>query len=105
MAVPAAAEAVRQAGQKGKIKVGGVSTPKDMRDYVEDGTVLSFILWNPVDLGYLAVHVMELTRQKKMPADGTIKAGRLGAITVRDREVLLGKPIRFDRNNIDKYDF
>src|SRR5262249_12730846 len=51
VAVPAAAEAVRQEGMKGKIKVTGVSTPKDMRDYVKDGTVNTVILWNPVDLG------------------------------------------------------
>jgi rhamnose transport system substrate-binding protein len=105
VAVPAAAEAVRKEGKKGQIKVGGVSTPKDMRDYVKDGTVTSFILWNPVDLGYLTVYVAHLLHQKKMPETGTIEAGRLGKITVRDREVLLGKPIRFTRENIDRYDF
>src|SRR5262249_61621344 len=34
VAVPAAAEAVREEGMKGKIVVTGVSTPRDMRDYV-----------------------------------------------------------------------
>jgi ABC-type sugar transport system substrate-binding protein len=105
VAVPAAAEAVRQAGKKGQIKVTGVSTPRDMRDYVLDGTVQSFILWNPVDLGYLAVYVADLKRQGRMPDNGTIQAGRLGDIRVKDREVLLGEPIRFDRTNLAKYDF
>ena len=105
VAVPAAAEAVRQEDKKGKIKVTGVSTPKDMRDYVKDGTVNSVILWNPVDLGYLTVHVAYLLHQGKMPETGTIQAGRLGTITVKDREVLLGKPIRFTKDNIDNYDF
>jgi ABC-type sugar transport system substrate-binding protein len=105
VAVPAAAEAVRQEGKKGQIKVTGVSTPKDMRDYVKDGTVNTVILWNPVDLGYLTVHVAQLLHQGKMPETGTIQAGRLGAITVKDREVLLGKPLRFTADNIDKYDF
>lgn len=105
VAVPAAAEAVRQEGKKGQIKIGGVSTPKDMRDYVQDGTVESFILWNPVDLGYLTVHVAHLLHKNQMPENGTIEAGRLGKITVRNREVLLGKPIRFTKDNIDKYDF
>ncbi|HJT76596.1 MAG TPA: substrate-binding domain-containing protein [Gemmataceae bacterium] len=105
VAVPAAAEAVRQEGKKGKIKVTGVSTPKDMRDYVKDGTVNVVILWNPVDLGYLTVYVTDLLHRGKMPDNGTIQAGRLGAITVKDREVLLGKPLRFTRDNIDKYDF
>jgi rhamnose transport system substrate-binding protein len=105
VAVPAAAEAVRQEGKAGKIKVTGVSTPKDMRDYVKDGTVQTFVLWNPIDLGYLTVHVAELARKQQMPADGTIEAGRLGKIAVRNREVLLGKPIRFTKDNIDQFDF
>jgi rhamnose transport system substrate-binding protein len=105
VAVPAAAEAVRQEGKKGQIQVGGVSTPRDMRDYVKDGTVHSFVLWSPVDLGYLTVFVADLKRKGKMPETGTIKAGRLGEIQVTDREVLLGKPIRFTKDNIDKYEF
>ncbi len=105
VAVPAAAEAVRGEQLSGKIKVTGVSTPRDMKDYVEDGTVESFILWSPVDLGYLTIHVCDLLRQGKMPANGTITAGRLGKITVKDREVLLGPPIKFTKANIGKYDF
>ncbi|HWG43607.1 MAG TPA: substrate-binding domain-containing protein [Gemmataceae bacterium] len=107
VAVPAAAEAVRQEKQQRDldIKIGGVSTPRDMRDYIKDGTVREFILWNPVDLGYLAVYVADLKRQGKMPDNGTIKAGRLGEIQVKDREVLLGEPIRFNKDNVDKYDF
>jgi rhamnose transport system substrate-binding protein len=111
VAVPAAAEAVRQKvreGQikKGQIKVVGVSTPKDMRDYVHDGTVKTVILWNPVDLGYLTVYVADLTRNKAMPKNGTLqKVGRLKDITVKDGEVILGKPVRFTRDNIDTFDF
>jgi ABC-type sugar transport system substrate-binding protein len=105
VAVPAAAEAVRQEELKGTIKVTGVSTPRDMRDYVKDGTVTSFILWSPIDLGYLTVHVCDLVRQGKMPENGTIQAGRLGKIQVTEREVLLGPPMKFTKDNIDKFDF
>jgi ABC-type sugar transport system substrate-binding protein len=105
VAVPAAAEAVRQLEQQGKIVVTGVSTPRDMRDYVKDGTVKRFVLWSPVDLGYLTVHVCDLLRKDKMPQSGTITAGRLGKIKVTDREVLLGAPLVFTKNNIDQYDF
>jgi ABC-type sugar transport system substrate-binding protein len=107
VAVPAAAEAVRQEKKQRDldIKVTGVSTPRDMRDYVKDGTVQEFILWNPIDLGYLTVHVADLKRKGQMPENGTIKAGRLGEIKVKDREVLLGDPIPFDKENVDKFDF
>jgi len=110
VAVPAAAEATRQLVKqgtitKGQIKVTGVSTPRDMADYVKDDTVKSFVLWSPVDLGYLTVHVCDLVRQGKMPRTGKIKAGRLGDISVTDGEVLLGPPIKFTKENIGKYDF
>jgi ABC-type sugar transport system substrate-binding protein len=105
VAVPAAAEAVRREGLSGKIKVTGVSTPRDLKDYVATGTVESFTLWSPVDLGYLTIHVCDLLRQGKMPESGTIVAGRLGKIQVKDREVLLGPPIKFTKDNIGKYDF
>lgn len=105
VAVPATAEAVRQEKLAGTIKVTGVSTPRDMRDYVQDGTVQSFILWNPVDLGYLTVHVCQLLHQKKMPRTGTIQAGRLGTIQVTDGQVLLGAPLKFTKDNIDKFEF
>ncbi len=105
VAVPAAAEAVRQEKRKGAIKVTGVSTPRDMRDFIEDGTVESFVLWNPVDLGYLAVYVADLKRRGQIPQTGTFDAGRLHKIHIADREVLLGPPMRFDKSNIDQFDF
>lgn len=105
VAVPAAAEAVRQEGKVGRVKVSGVSTPKDMRDYLLDGTVKTVVLWSPVDLGYLTVHVADHLRKKEMPENGTITAGRLGSVTVRNREVLLGKPIRITKDNIDRLGF
>jgi ABC-type sugar transport system substrate-binding protein len=108
VAVPAAAEAVRQEKKQRPdldVKVTGVSTPRDMRDYVKDGTVKEFILWNPIDLGYLAVYVADLKRKGQMPEDGAIRAGRLGEIRVKDREVLLGEPTLFNKANVDKYDF
>ena len=63
------------------------------------------ILWNPKDLGYLTVWVANLVRQGEMPESGSIQAGRLGKIEVKNREVLLGKPIRITRENIDSFDF
>ncbi len=110
VAVPAAAEAVQQMKdelkeQKRTIKVTGVSTPRDMKQYVENGTVEAFVLWNPIDLGYLAVHVADLKRKGEMPKTGTIQAGRLKDIKVTDSEVLLGEPIRFTKENLERYDF
>ncbi|MCS7191771.1 MAG: substrate-binding domain-containing protein [Armatimonadetes bacterium] len=106
VAFPGAAEAVRQAGKRGKVAVVGLSTPRSMRDYVHDGTVKTVILWNPVDLGYLTVYTA------RSLCDGTLKrgdkfivAGRLGKREVRGDEVLLGPPMKFTKANIDLFDF
>jgi len=52
---PGVAEAIEQAGKSGQIVATGISVPSMMAKYVKSGTVKSFVLWNPVDLGYLTV--------------------------------------------------
>jgi rhamnose transport system substrate-binding protein len=106
IAFPAAAEAVEQEGKKGQIHVVGLSLPSQMRKYVQNGTVQTVILWKPVDLGYLTVWVADRIRKGEMAGKSKILAGRLGEIQVRDGyEVILGPPMKFTADNIDKYDF
>lgn len=106
VAFPGAAEAVKQAGKAGKVAVTGLSTPNDMRKYVEDGTVRSVVLWNTVDLGYLTVRVADAVASGKLkPGATTLDAGRLGAKQIAGDNVLLGKMLVFTKNNIDQYDF
>lgn len=105
-AVPGAAEAVKQAGKGGKVKVIGLGLPSENRRYVKDGITQSVILWKTTDLGYLTVHAA------KSLVDGTLKpgatsyaAGRLGALEIQGDNVLLGKPFVFNATNIDQFDF
>ncbi len=108
VALPGAAEAVQQMGLKGKVAVTGLSTPNDMKPYVKSGTVEKFVLWNPVDLGYLAVQVANRQINSNMPSEkgATFKAGRLGEVKlIAPDEVLLGPPLVFTPGNIDEYDF
>ena len=49
--IAAAARYLQTSDFKGKVKLTGLGTPNDMRDYVKDGTVDAFALWNPEDLG------------------------------------------------------
>jgi ABC-type sugar transport system substrate-binding protein len=112
-AVPAAASAVREAVgagalRPGQVKVGGVSTPADARPFVADGTVASFVSWNPVDLGYLAVQVADRVAKKELsgPEQLTPPLGRLGPRRVGPkRDIILGEPIRVTRDNIDQLGF
>jgi len=106
VAFPGAAEAVRQAGMQGKVLVTGLSTPNDMREYVKDGTVVSVILWNTLDLGYLTVYVAEaLARGKLKPGATSLEAGRLGTKKIAGDNVLLGNILVFTKDNIDQYRF
>ena len=77
VALPGAAEAVEQAGLQGEVAVTGLSTPNEMKPYIESGAVEEFVLWNPVDLGYLAVHVANAQIEGNMPKSGTFEAGLL----------------------------
>ncbi|MDG2380446.1 MAG: substrate-binding domain-containing protein [Pirellulaceae bacterium] len=103
---PGAAEAVRQAGKTGEIKVTGLAVPSDMRSFVDDGTVNSIVLWNTVDLGYLTMHVAQAVAEGRLtPAETTLQAGRLGEIKIKGDNVLLGDIMVFNKDNINDYDF
>ena len=106
VAFPGAAEAIRQAGKSGEVKVTGLSTPNPMKSYVDDGTVNSVVLWDTRDLGYLTIQVAEaLANGKLKVGDTEFNAGRLGKRKVVGDNVLLGDILVFNKENIDKYDF
>ena len=54
--IAAAARYLSTSKAKGKVALTGLGTPNQMREYVKDGTVKEFALWNPADLGYLAAY-------------------------------------------------
>ncbi|MBA3518440.1 MAG: substrate-binding domain-containing protein, partial [Rhizobiales bacterium] len=107
VATPASAEAVTQAGLCGKVAVVGLATPNAMRPYVESDCVKSVVLWNPVDLGYAAVHAMRAAADGKLTAETKeLEAGRLGKLSiVNGSEILLGAPFIYDKSNIGEFDF
>ncbi|MGO4299450.1 rhamnose ABC transporter substrate-binding protein [Leifsonia sp. RAF41] len=106
--IAAAARYLSTSDAKGKVKLTGLGTPNQMREYIKDGTVDEFALWNPEDLGYLAAFAAkalidgDITGKK----GDTFKAGKLGSFTVGDKgTVLLGDPFVFNKDNIDKFNF
>src|SRR5256886_17582267 len=122
VALPKVAEAVEQAGFTGKIVVTGLSTPNDMKEFVKRGTVKTVVLWNPVDLGYLAVDVAQASLAGTLKDNATqakVPAGRLGTrdavaaledITAKGpltlkNVIVLANPFRFTRDNIDQFNF
>ncbi len=105
-AVPGAAEAVKQAGKVGAVKVIGLGLPSENRRYVKDGVTQSVILWKTVDLGYLTIESAVAVAKGELKAGATtFKAGRLGNMEIKGDNILLGKPFIFNKDNIDQFDF
>ncbi|HEU4328181.1 MAG TPA: rhamnose ABC transporter substrate-binding protein [Roseiflexaceae bacterium] len=106
--IAASARAVQDGNAVGKVFVTGLGTPNQMREYVKSGAAPQFALWNPGDLGYLAIYTLNAIQSgtiKGQPGD-SFTAGKLGEYTIaEDGTVLLGKPTVFSKDNIDQFDF
>ena len=106
--IAAAARYLSTSDAKGKVALTGLGTPNQMREFVEDGTVTEFALWNPEDLGYLTAFAANaLVAGDITGKEGDkFEAGKLGEFTVgADGVVLLGEPYRFNTENIGDFDF
>ena len=103
---PGAAKAVTDLHKIGKVFATGISVPSSMRPYVKNGAVKSFVMWDPVKLGYLTVWAgVQLVKGK--PCKATNMVPTLGSIKYNagQKMLILGKPIVFNRANIDQYSF
>ena len=93
---------------KGKVALTGLGLPNEMREFVKDGTVTAFALWDPAQLGEVAAYAGQaLVDGSITGAEGdTFTAGDLGERTVgADGIIIVGPPTEFDADNIDDYDF
>ncbi|MEN3609707.1 rhamnose ABC transporter substrate-binding protein [Plantactinospora sp. ZYX-F-223] len=106
--VAAAARYLSGSQYKGKVALTGLGTPNQMREFVKNGTVKNFALWNPADLGYLAAYAGAALASGMITGKEGDKftAGKLGEYTVgADGVVVLGPPTVFDASNIDQFNF
>ena len=84
-----------------------------MKPYIHDGTVESFELWNPKDLGYLAGYAAAALASGVIKGDAgdSFTAGRLKSYKVlaaangTGPSLLLGPPTVFDKSNVDQFNF
>jgi rhamnose transport system substrate-binding protein len=106
--IAAAAAVLDKPKYRGKIALTGLGTPLSLKKFVDDGTIKSFELWNPANLGYLAGYAaVNLASGKITGAAGQkFSAGKLGSYTVGSgHSVLLGPPTVFTKANIGKFHF
>jgi rhamnose transport system substrate-binding protein len=107
----AAAQVVSKAGKSASVKVTGLGFPNDMKAFVKDGTSPVFGLWSVPDLGYLSYAVA----QKLVAGEITGKEGETFTVkglngdkpyTIgKDSVVILGPAFRFDKTNVDNFNF
>ncbi len=104
-AMPGAAEAVKQSGRT-DVKVIGLGLPNDSKRFVHEGITETVILWNTRDLGYLTIYAAHALRTSQLrPGATAFAAGRLGKLAIAGDNILLGEPFKFDKSNIDAFDF
>ena len=106
--IAAAARYLSDSSSKGKVALTGLGTPNQMREYVENGTVGEFALWNPEDLGALATYAAAALANGDISGEegDSFEAGDLGEFEVgAEGVVLLGEPFTFNASNIDQFNF
>ncbi len=105
-AVPGAAEAVKQAGKVGRVKVIGLGLPSENRRYIKEGVTNTVILWKTEDLGYLTVEAaVALVKGTLKPGATSFSSRTLGTFKIEGDNILLGKPFAFNQGNIDQFNF
>ncbi|MEN9989405.1 MAG: hypothetical protein RL508_384 [Actinomycetota bacterium] len=96
------AAAIEKKAKHATVKVTGLGLPSDMAPYIEDGTVEQVGLWNPIDLGYVAVYAAGLANAKSFTGKvgSSFKAGTKSYKVVKGGIAYLGDPYVFDKSNI-----
>ena len=113
--LPGSAQGIKAAGKSGVVKVTGVAIPSLVKSFIKDGTLTRGFLWDPTHLGYRSIaivdkllHGTDITRATKLavwdnteePAD--LRPNRQNAAVL---DLILGKPLPIDKDNIDSFKF
>lgn len=103
--VVAAAQVVTDEGLIGKINVTGLALPSEFKQFIDNGASQAVALWNPIDLGYSAVHLAhQLVEGKEATPGATFSIGKVGEITLDDSSAAaMAAPFQFDKSNIEEF--
>lgn len=86
----------------------GLSTPNQMKRFVESGVVRSFQLWSPKAMGMLACDLGVKLKKKQVSVSEDEEFDSLDSQTHRFNSLgvmFTGPLVTFDKNNIKEYDF
>ncbi len=88
--------------------MAGLATPLGIKTYLldESNPLHDGVLWNVVDLGYLAVQAtVQALKGTITETSTTMTAGRLGAKNINNREILLGPALIFNKDNVNNFNY
>ncbi|MBO6719788.1 MAG: rhamnose ABC transporter substrate-binding protein [Rhizobiaceae bacterium] len=104
--VVAAAQVVTDDNLIGKINVTGLALPSEFKQFIDNGASQAVALWNPIDLGYSAIHIAHALATGAATAEpgATISIGKVGEITLDDsNSAAMAAPFQFDKSNIEEF--
>ncbi len=118
-ALPAMAQAAKNLKKNGKVIITGFATPSSMRDFVKDGTVPQFGLWDCKVQGAIGSYVAYwLAAGNTFKVGDSIDVPGIGQLKVEPNSIqgyeyaaddsgiiLLPERVIFTKDNIDNYDF
>jgi rhamnose transport system substrate-binding protein len=105
VAIVAAAKAIEDQGAVGRVFVTGLGLPSEVEGHVKAGSVKSFALWNPIDLGYATMELaVQLARGADIGPGRSATLGRIGVVQFDSAGIApMGRPFVFDAGNIDRF--
>lgn len=103
--IVAAAQAIEDQGLVGKVYVTGLGLPSELAGHVKAGSVKSFAIWNPIDLGYSAAMLAyDLTQGAEAKPGAELNMGRMGKLVLDDKtEGAMSDPFIFDATNVEEF--
>jgi rhamnose transport system substrate-binding protein len=104
---PGVAQAVRDAGNIGKVFTVGLGTPQSMKDYLADGSSSASILWDVQNLGYLTAWAGEQLASGKTLAATNKVSSKLPAVKydASTKTLLLGPALAITKDNVDQFNY
>lgn len=111
MAAPALGSQYEAAATKPdstKIVLTGLGTPNGLKAYIKNDSnpFEAGVLWNCMDLGYLSIQAAyQMSKGTVTDTSDKFTAGRLGDRDIKDKMVILGPALIFDKTNVDQFNY
>ncbi|MEH7353392.1 autoinducer 2 ABC transporter substrate-binding protein [Neobacillus drentensis] len=98
------AQAIQEKKLQDKVSLIGVALPTDSKPFLEDGSLDTATLWNPINLGYLTVAAAKALAEGKTIKDGQ-DIPNIGKVEVDGKTIILGPPSDFTKENAGDFNF